>query len=65
MKSKTDMRVVFEDYLDCFGNFNPEDVVCRKYCAISLRCAIEMEQMLRMELMSDLMQAESVALKPQ
>ncbi len=39
-----------DEYLGCFGNFSLEDAVCRKWCAINLRCAIEADQRTRLEL---------------
>jgi len=49
-----------KDHLGCFGNFNIEDNVCRKFCALSLRCAIENDQNSRMELLEDLLSAENL-----
>ena len=28
------------DRVDCFGNFNPDDIICLKWCQLSIRCAI-------------------------
>ncbi|KJR43071.1 hypothetical protein MCHI_001032 [Candidatus Magnetoovum chiemensis] len=29
------------DSLDCFGEFNKHNIICMKYCAESISCAIE------------------------
>ncbi|MDL1965436.1 MAG: hypothetical protein LWW90_02025 [Candidatus Desulfofervidus auxilii] len=29
-----------EGRLHCFGDFNPEDMICLKYCALNIHCAI-------------------------
>lgn len=49
-----------KNHLGCFGNFNIEDNICRKFCALSLRCAIENDQNSRMELLEDLLSAENL-----
>jgi hypothetical protein len=30
--------------LGCFGSFQSDDPICRNYCAIRIRCAIERDQ---------------------
>jgi len=42
------------DYLGCFGNFTRSDPICRKYCALNIRCAIEREENARLEWLEDL-----------
>jgi hypothetical protein len=46
------------DQLDCFGGFQLENPLCRKYCALSIRCAIEQDQNNRIELFEDIMSVE-------
>ncbi len=65
MKNNPTNNAVFDDYLGCFGNFSLEDHVCREHCALSLRCAIELDQNLRMEMFNDMMYSEGIALKMQ
>ena len=43
-----------------FGEFNTQDRICRKYCALNLRCAIEQEQNARMEILEDLVTWEEM-----
>ena len=46
------------DQLDCFGGFHQENPICRKYCALNIRCAIEQDQTNRMEMFEDMMSVE-------
>jgi hypothetical protein len=52
-------------YLGCFGSFSADKDVCLKYCALSLRCAIEKDEHMRMELLEDLISSDGVVLKMQ
>lgn len=47
------------DHLACFGDYAPEDVICRKFCALRLRCAIEQNQSIQMEMIEDLITYEN------
>lgn len=47
-------------HLGCFGNFNIADPVCKRFCALNLRCAIESDQNERMEILEDLISPESM-----
>jgi hypothetical protein len=46
------------DHLDCFGSFQKENPLCRKYCAVNIRCAIEQDQNNRIEMFEDIMAIE-------
>jgi len=41
---KTKIKIIkseaLEGRLHCFGDFNPEDTICLKYCALNIHCAI-------------------------
>jgi hypothetical protein len=56
---------LMDHYLDCYGEFNLADTVCRKYCALRLRCAIELQDQMRIEQMEDMMAADEIQLKLQ
>jgi hypothetical protein len=43
----------FEDYLDCFGDYTKTNPLCAKYCVLRLGCAIQKENNIRMEILSD------------
>jgi hypothetical protein len=40
--------------LGCFGAFRFEDRICRKYCAIRIRCAIERDQEIYVEVLNEM-----------
>lgn len=52
-------------FLGCFGSFNADNNVCLKHCALCLRCAIEKDEHMRMELLEDLISSDGVILKMQ
>ena len=49
------------DYLGCLGDFNAEDRVCVKYCALNLRCAIESNHHIRSEILEELLYSEMIS----
>ena len=53
------------DHLGCFGNFMLNDPICRKYCAIKIRCLIEREHNSKLELWQDLAEYDTTLPKPQ
>ena len=65
MKKELMSQISLEDHLDCLGNFNIEDPLCKKLCALSLRCAIDSDKNTRLELLEDLMSYNGVFVKMQ
>ncbi len=65
MKKSGNTKTLMADHLGCFGDFNIEDRVCRRYCVLSLRCAIERDQNEQMELLEDMIATDSLTLKIQ
>jgi hypothetical protein len=53
------------DYLGCLGEFNAEDRICLKYCAISLRCAIESNIYLQSEILEEMYSTETATMNNQ
>lgn len=51
-------RLDLDDYVGCFGNFNHRNPICKRFCAVNLRCAIERDQNVRIELIEDLVASE-------
>jgi hypothetical protein len=51
-------RFSLDARLGCFGDFDAGDAVCRGRCALRLRCAIERERNLRMEVLEVLVSCE-------
>jgi hypothetical protein len=60
-----DSEDILNDRLDCMGEFNREDDICRNHCALRLRCAIEHSQKARLELIEDIMASNSTFFKIQ
>ena len=58
-------KSVFTDHLGCFGNFDLGDPICKTYCAINMRCAIEREQNDRIEILQDLAFSDDLSVKIQ
>ena len=46
--------------LHCFGEFNVQDPVCRRVCALRIRCAVECGQHDRMEFLEELFGGDEV-----
>ena len=46
--------------MQCFGEFNVQDAVCRQVCALRLRCAVEYGQQERMERLEELFSDDEV-----
>ena len=55
----------YDSHLGCFGDFNIEDPICKKYCSINLRCAIESENNIRMAILEDLTSSDDMFVKVQ
>ena len=49
---------LIEDHVGCFGEFDGRDRICTVHCALRLRCTIEKEQNIRMEIIEELVSAE-------
>jgi hypothetical protein len=65
MKEELMNQISIDDHLGCLGNFNIEDPLCKKLCALSLRCAIDRDKNVQLELLEDLMSYDSVFIKMQ
>ena len=64
-KKKAVTAEVPNDDLGCLGEFNTEDRMCFKFCALSLRCAIESNHHIRAEILEELMYSETFSEKNQ
>jgi hypothetical protein len=54
MKKATVQRAGTLIRLGCFGNFRFEDSICRARCAIRIRCAIERDREISMEVFEEM-----------
>jgi hypothetical protein len=50
-------------HVGCFGNFRIDDSICRKLCAIRIRCAIERDQKAFLEVLEEMEGPEDFLLK--
>ena len=48
------------DWLDCLGEFNSEDEICKKHCGLRLRCAIESNRHEQLEILEDIYDPEDL-----
>jgi hypothetical protein len=56
---------ILDNYVECYGDFDLSDMICRKYCALRLRCAIEQKEQFRIEQLEDLFTFNEMPLKMQ
>jgi hypothetical protein len=56
---------ILDNYVECYGDFDLSDIICRKYCALRLRCAIEQKEQFRIEQIEDLLTVDEIALTVQ
>ncbi|MEE8400263.1 MAG: hypothetical protein V3S89_14720 [Desulfobacterales bacterium] len=54
-----------ENHLGCFGRFSIEDSVCKNLCALRLRCSTDHEQNDRLELLEELVSADTMFMRIQ
>jgi len=64
-KKKAVMPEALSDDLGCLGDFNADDRVCVKFCALRLRCVIESSYHIRAEILEELMYSETFSEKSQ
>jgi len=58
-------RPMLDHHVGCFGDFNPEDQICITHCALCIRCAVENDQLSKMEILEELFFAETANVKLQ
>jgi hypothetical protein len=63
MIPEQEMEFYLDQYVGCFGRFRKNDPICRKRCALNLRCAIEHEQNERFEILEELVSANGMVIK--
>ncbi|MDP2643770.1 MAG: hypothetical protein Q8P24_02415 [Desulfobacterales bacterium] len=65
MRKKFRKETALDDYVECFGDFSIKDPICKKYCSLCLRCAVENSQKTQLEILEDLVSYEELFLKIQ
>jgi len=63
MTSELEMEFSMDRYLGCFGGYRKNDSICRKRCALNLRCVIEHDQKERFEILEELVSTSGMVLK--
>ena len=53
-----ELTTAFDGY-DCMGAYTKKDPQCARHCVLRLRCAIEKEQNLRLEMMEELVSSDN------
>ena len=65
MKKAVIQVPLMDDQIGCVGEFDADDEICKKHCALKLRCAIEYHQNARMEFIEDIVASNSTFIKIQ
>ncbi|MDY6792184.1 MAG: hypothetical protein SWH54_13060 [Thermodesulfobacteriota bacterium] len=65
MKNKSKGRNLLDEHLGCYGEFNSNDPICKKFCALNIKCAIDSNQNNLMEFLEDLVSSDEIFLKIQ
>ena len=65
MKKKPIDKFNFDQHIECFGEFNKADRICKSLCALRIRCMIERDQNVRMEILEELVSFDGIAIKIQ
>ncbi len=65
MKKENKLLVDLNEHLGCYGNFSVRDFICREFCALSIRCAIEHDQGVQLEILEDLVDSERMVMTVQ
>jgi hypothetical protein len=65
MKKELKGRKTVRDHVGCYGRFQKDDPICKRYCALRIRCAIQQDQNARLEIMEDLVAGERTVFKIQ
>jgi hypothetical protein len=47
----------------CFGDFRSEDRICRRHCAIRIRCAVERDQKIYVEVCEEMAEVDRRMMK--
>jgi hypothetical protein len=63
MTPERENEFTMDQYTGCFGKYRKTDPICRKHCALNLRCAIEYDQNERFEILEDLVSTSGMVIK--
>lgn len=57
--------LITDKYLNCYGNFNMADEICKNHCILCLRCIVEKNQNARMEIFEEMMASDVMPIRLQ
>jgi hypothetical protein len=60
MKTEFKVQSGWRDGVACLGEFNGENAICRKYCGANLRCIIESDRSVQLEIVEDLLAEDEI-----
>jgi hypothetical protein len=63
MTPEREIALSMDQYMGCFGSYRKKDLICRKRCALNLRCAIEYDQKERFEILEELVSTNGMVFK--
>jgi hypothetical protein len=52
-------KLDLDGHMGCFGEYRSNDIICKKFCALNLKCIIERDNNSRIEILEDLFTTES------
>ena len=55
----------YTDTVECYGRFDFSVTLCRKFCGVRLRCAVEQSEQMKIEQLEDMISAYEVSSKIQ
>ena len=65
MSRKLKALFTVDERLGCFGDYNRINPMCTSRCVLRLRCAIQQDQNMRMEMLEDWVAFEGLDIKIQ
>lgn len=60
MKKESENTIGLNDHVGCFGEFSIDDPICKKFCALKLRCLIERDEREQLEFLEDIVSLEEI-----
>jgi len=65
MNRKLKTILLIDEQLGCFGDYNRTNPMCTSHCVLRLRCAIQQDQNMRMEMLEEWVAFEGFDIKIQ
>lgn len=63
MTPEREITLSMDQHVGCFGKYRKNNPICRRHCALNLRCAIEYDQNERFEMLEDLVSTGGMVIK--